>query len=267
MIHPTPGRIVWFHPNGITLPPNFAYSDSEQPLAATIAYVHSDRMVNLFVIDQNGMGYSLTSVTLLQDDDATPGAGSYAEWMPYQKGQAAKSNTIDQNAMDEACRLAFSAKELFLANDSDGGAKRLAGLMIQRAEQLLGGAAGEQPAAGGLPAIKASAKLCSGECSPGPQTDSASPTVTLEQIENLIVSAQYHVIPGTTVTVCCLELRNGFNVIGESACASLDNFNAEKGRTYAREKAIEKIWPLEGYLLKQRIYEATLAGRQDVGLQ
>lgn len=150
MIHPTPGRIVWFHPNGITLPPNFAYSDSEQPLAAVIAYVHSDRMVNLSVFDQNGMGYSLADVTLLQDDDATPNGFAYAEWMPYQKGQAAKANTTDQNAMDEACRLAFSAKELFLANDLSGGAQRLAGLMIQRAEQLLGGAAGEQPVTGGL---------------------------------------------------------------------------------------------------------------------
>lgn len=34
----------------------------------------------------------------------------------------------------------------------------------------------------------------------------------------------YYVFPGTTLTVCALTLRNGFQVVGESAAASPENF-------------------------------------------
>lgn len=80
-----------------------------------------------------------------------------------------------------------------------------------------------------------------------------APRVTPERIEEVIAHEDYHVFPGTTVTVCCLTLLNGFNVVGESACASPENFNAELGRKIARQNAVNKIWPLEGYLLKQQL--------------
>lgn len=57
------------------------------------------------------------------------------------------------------------------------------------------------------------------------------------------------------LTFCVLTLENGFKVTGESACASPENFDAEIGKKIARENAREKIWLLEGYLLKQRMYE------------
>lgn len=57
------------------------------------------------------------------------------------------------------------------------------------------------------------------------------------------------------LTFCVMVLRNGFTVTGESACASPKNFDAEIGRMIARQNAINKIWPLEGYLLKQRLSE------------
>jgi hypothetical protein len=59
------------------------------------------------------------------------------------------------------------------------------------------------------------------------------------------------------LTFCVLVLRNGFTVTGESACASPENFDAEIGRKIARQNAMQKIWPLEGYLLKQRLHEAS----------
>lgn len=55
------------------------------------------------------------------------------------------------------------------------------------------------------------------------------------------------------LTFCVLVLRNGFTVTGESACASPANFNAEIGRSIARQNAIEKVWPLMGYALKERL--------------
>ena len=59
--------------------------------------------------------------------------------------------------------------------------------------------------------------------------------------------------PAETLTFCILILRNGFTVTGESAYASPENFNAEIGRKIARENAREKIWLLEGYLLKEKL--------------
>lgn len=57
------------------------------------------------------------------------------------------------------------------------------------------------------------------------------------------------------LTFCVLVLRNGFTVTGESACASPENFDAEIGRKIARQNAVNKIWPLMGYELKQRLSE------------
>jgi len=55
------------------------------------------------------------------------------------------------------------------------------------------------------------------------------------------------------LTICVVVLENGFTVTGESACASPENFDAEIGRKIARQNAVQKIWPLMGYELKQRL--------------
>jgi hypothetical protein len=59
------------------------------------------------------------------------------------------------------------------------------------------------------------------------------------------------------LTFCVIVLRNGFIVTGESACASPENFNVEIGRKIARANAVQKIWPLMGYVLRERLYQAT----------
>ena len=56
------------------------------------------------------------------------------------------------------------------------------------------------------------------------------------------------------LTFCVLVLRNGFTVTGESACASPENFDAEIGRNIARQNAVQKIWPLLGFALKERLH-------------
>lgn len=68
--------------------------------------------------------------------------------------------------------------------------------------------------------------------------------VTLEMVEDQIVAEDYHVFPATNLTVCCLTLKNGFTVTGESACVDPANFNEELGRAISRDKARDKIWPL-----------------------
>lgn len=83
-----------------------------------------------------------------------------------------------------------------------------------------------------------------------------APRLKPEDIDAAIVSEQYHVFAGTTLTVCVLTLRNGFTVTGESAAASADNFDKEIGERIARENARNKIWQLEGYLLRERLHES-----------
>lgn len=80
-----------------------------------------------------------------------------------------------------------------------------------------------------------------------------APRLTPQMIDSTIVSEQYHVFPGTTMTVCALTLRNGYLVTGESAAASPQNFDQEIGRKIARENARNKIWALEGYLLRESL--------------
>lgn len=88
--------------------------------------------------------------------------------------------------------------------------------------------------------------------------------ITNKQINDSIIKSQYHVFGDTMVTVCCLTLENGFNVIGSSACADPDNFDKKVGRTIAYDNARQEIWKLEGYLLKQRMYECPKKEVHDV---
>jgi hypothetical protein len=85
-----------------------------------------------------------------------------------------------------------------------------------------------------------------------------APRLTPAHIDATIVDEQYWNPEGTTVTVCVLRLANGFCVVGESAAASPENFDAEIGRRIARFNAREKIWALEGYLLRENLHRASL---------
>lgn len=80
-----------------------------------------------------------------------------------------------------------------------------------------------------------------------------APRVTSDMIDEIIRYEDYYVFPDTTLTICCLTLSNGFNVTGESAAVSLENFDQDIGRRVARENARNKIWALEGYRLKTNL--------------
>jgi hypothetical protein len=57
------------------------------------------------------------------------------------------------------------------------------------------------------------------------------------------------------LTLCVLTLRNGFTVVGKSACASPANFNQEIGQQVARGDAVRQIWPLLGYELRTTLHD------------
>ncbi len=95
-----------------------------------------------------------------------------------------------------------------------------------------------------------------------------APRVTPAHIESVIAEEYFNTAAGLLkgtpgesskslglLTVCFLVLKNGFTIIGKSACASPENFNEELGRKIARTDAINQIWALEGYLLREKLYE------------
>jgi len=90
MISPTIGRVVWFQP---ACAPGQPLRD--QPYAALVAYVHGDHCINVGGFDGNGTPFAACSVPLLQDEDPIPANGYFAQWMPYQKGQAAKTEALE----------------------------------------------------------------------------------------------------------------------------------------------------------------------------
>ncbi|WP_223251318.1 Gp49 family protein [Pasteurella multocida] len=78
--------------------------------------------------------------------------------------------------------------------------------------------------------------------------------VTKEHLESIIVDKKFHRLT-ETLTVCVLTLRNGFTVTGESACVDPASYNQEIGENIAYENAFEKLWQLEGYMLKTKLYD------------
>ncbi len=116
MIAPTIGRMVHVWKNGAYL--DGAIVQVDQPLSGQIVYVHTDRMINVAGFDANGDVFRLTSVALMQDGDAKPDGGQpYAEWMPFQKGQAGKTDTLGVAlvAKVDALDAALAALEAKLA--------------------------------------------------------------------------------------------------------------------------------------------------------
>jgi hypothetical protein len=98
IIAPTVGRQVWLQGTPTDPwnrnPDVKPYVAPGQPMAATVVAVWNDRLVNLDVIDHVGVHWFMSSVTLVQPGDELPGAGVYAQWMPYQVGQANKEVSI-----------------------------------------------------------------------------------------------------------------------------------------------------------------------------
>ena len=90
---------------------------------------------------------------------------------------------------------------------------------------------------------------------------SGAKRLSMADIQSVIVSENYHRVPGSTFMVCFLTLRNGFIVTGESACADPDAYDRATGEKYARANAVEKIWTLEGYLLRERLADEAAAAR------
>lgn len=88
-------------------------------------------------------------------------------------------------------------------------------------------------------------------------TKPAAPRITAAHIQALIVDETYTRLEGTRTTVCRLELANGFCVVGvNNGPVSAANYDQEIGCQYAYKAAVDQVWPLEGYLLAERLFRA-----------
>ena len=85
-----------------------------------------------------------------------------------------------------------------------------------------------------------------------------APRLTPDDIKAKIQSTTYTILPSKKVMVCELVLTNGFSVRGESAVVSKANFIQEIGEKISYENAVNQIWPLEGYLLQESLYQKIL---------
>lgn len=91
VIKPTVGRVVLYWPTGL-----IGKESGSQPYKADVAYVHSDRLINIGYLDHNGVAGSRTSVKLVQPGDEIVDVDGFCEWMPYQVGQAAKTEELQK---------------------------------------------------------------------------------------------------------------------------------------------------------------------------
>jgi len=85
------------------------------------------------------------------------------------------------------------------------------------------------------------------------------PKVTERSIKDKIAHVEFMEHHASTtegvLTICIIEMSNGFMVHGVSAAADPRNHVLEIGQRYAFENAFKNLWQLEGYLLRQRIIE------------
>lgn len=95
-IKPTIGRVIWFTPSPAISP---GIDHRDQPLQGSIAYVHNDTSINVGGFDARGAPYAAINVKLVQEGEERPEGGHFAEWMPYQRGQAAKTDAAETAAL------------------------------------------------------------------------------------------------------------------------------------------------------------------------
>jgi hypothetical protein len=57
---------------------------------------------------------------------------------------------------------------------------------------------------------------------------------------------------GVKTTCVVLRLKNGFEVVGTSACVDPAEYDHDVGKQMARRRALDKVWELEGYLLQSK---------------
>lgn len=228
IITPTIGRCLWYwpsdHDRGLltTKPETIIQANNTQACDAHVVCVHGDRLINIALFDHNGKHHRRTSVTLVQPGDTPPEGASFCTWMDYQVNQAQTEEATGKVEVVITAEDPIQAKELEAAIVAAGAnvAPRITMTDIEaniKNQVFFTGADGYKGATG---------KNALGMIGGG----------SLELL-----------------TLCVITLNNGFTVVGQSSCASPQNFNADIGKRIAREDAIRQIWSLMGFELRSKL--------------
>jgi len=216
LIPPTVGRVVWFYPSLLTGEAGFASPTGDAPLAAVIAHVWNDTMVNLAVFDANGASHPRTSVRLIHEElTSDRPSEAFCMWMPFQKGQAKAQNETRVYADGTKVTGPGPLPELSPAQQDAA------------VEQLI---------------------QAKGNSAPRVTPDDLSANI----VDTEIVKHLSH--SGQILRWAVLTTRSGFAVTGRpSAAVSAENDDPEIGVATAIENARNELWPLMGYELKCRL--------------
>lgn len=93
------------------------------------------------------------------------------------------------------------------------------------------------------------------------ETDAASAVVQktlnraeLAKIKDKVEHIDYiHPERHPHMTLCLVTMINGFVLVGKSAPADPANYNEELGFRFSFEDALRQAWPLEAYLIRERL--------------
>lgn len=248
MIKPSIGRKIWYWPG-----PEDKYLkclDIKTPFDATVVFVHDSGTINVLVLDHEGSLYRRQSIPVIQEGELKPDDSGFCVWMPYQIGQAAKTQEAEAKAKAKggfgtgaAAPIGQGQGNMNLPFSVPG----LGGLTLDTLEQTDARSKSVQKAPRvSLDDIRGQIAL---ECyaTALQATLSAAPG-------DRFVRSDYASINLSTMTLCILTMRNGWTVIGKAAPASPENFNESIGKRFAYEDAIRQLWPLMGYALRDRMY-------------
>jgi hypothetical protein len=247
---PTIGRKVWYFPSEATaIIHSMQVNDPITPMDASIVYVWHDNMINISVADHAGKMHAVHSVTLIPPGQIGAEGRDYCMWMPYQVKQAAKEGseatvvTTGEAAVTDAPKpTAVPTVNSLEQAIREAGADLAPRVTMADIEAAI---ASEHTfsAWDGVNGAFEAGNLSQREA----DTDTKDPS-------QMVSNTAYECL--SLLTICVLRLRNGFTVVGTSACASPANFNAEIGRRLARERAIDQVWPLLGYELRNQLHRA-----------
>lgn len=78
--------------------------------------------------------------------------------------------------------------------------------------------------------------------------------VSLQSIKDKVRKTEtIHPAMAPHMTIVLVQLENGFILLGKSAPADPNNFDPKLGYDFAYEEALRHAWPLEAYLLLEKL--------------
>lgn len=276
--HPSIGRKLWLfieheaHFGQHIVP--FVCLEPGRPFDASIAFIHPKKegspydYVTVSVTDHNGTMHTRI-VPLRQEGQPRPDAREWAEWPKYERAQPdtlATPTAVELRISDHIhnFRSSETAREMTLDDlrsalargEALGGFTTYVGMGEYRTFETYNAVIQRliEQASAPAPVTQAAGDLAD-EALIQAAGATRAPRLTPADIDAAIVGETFTVLPSGRVTVCELMLKNGFTVRGESAVVSIENFDAAIGEKVARDNARSKVWEMEGYLLKQRLFE------------